>query len=217
MLFGREPVAWMAALRAVIALVAAFGFELSGEQVAAIIVFAEAVLALITRSQVTPNRTVDERLDNQRAALTRLGALCVIVSMSIACALVPKPNPTPDDEQARLRALDSAVSHAASAISIARAGQRLTIALGDTMPPRVALQIAEAQRAFFLAADKALAVAQDTSQPHATRLGLVQTIVREGRALIEALRAGPASTEDDRIALQQQIERAAALTGGVSQ
>lgn len=215
MLFGREPVLWMALVRAVIAALGAFGFNLSGEQVAGLVLLSEAVLSFVTRAQVTPNARVEERLDNQRSALTRLGALCVAAALATSCALVPKPAPTPDDEQARLRALDSAVSHAASAISIARAGQRLTIALGDTMPPKVALQIAQAQRAFFLAADAALATAQDASQPFATRIQLVQTIVREGRALVEALRNGPASTEDDRIALQQQIERAAALTGGV--
>lgn len=215
MLFGREPVLWMGVVRAIIALLAAFGFELTSEQMATLIIATEAVLALITRSQVTPNAQVAKQLDAQRSVLTRLGVVLVAGALATSCALVPKPNPTPDDEQARLQALDSAVSHAASAISIARAGQRLTIALGDTMPPKVALQIAQAQRAFFLAADAALAAAQDASQPFATRIQLVQTIVREGRALVEALRNGPASTEDDRIALQQQIERAAALTGGV--
>lgn len=53
-LFNREPVTIMAAIRAGIALAVGFGFQLDPEQIALIMVFVEAVLALITRQQVTP-------------------------------------------------------------------------------------------------------------------------------------------------------------------
>lgn len=49
-----EPVAVAAVISAVIALVAAFGFELSGEQVAALNAVVVAVSGLFARSAVTP-------------------------------------------------------------------------------------------------------------------------------------------------------------------
>lgn len=57
-MWGREPVAWAALVRAAIGLASAFGFNLSGEQVASIMLFVEVVLALVTRQSVTPNTTV---------------------------------------------------------------------------------------------------------------------------------------------------------------
>lgn len=53
----KEPVAIMAALRAVVFCAAAFGLELSGEQIAALMLAVEAVLGLVTRAMVSP---VDE-------------------------------------------------------------------------------------------------------------------------------------------------------------
>jgi len=52
--FNREPVAIMAVIRAGLAMAVGFGFSLDPEQMALIILFVEAVLALITRQQVTP-------------------------------------------------------------------------------------------------------------------------------------------------------------------
>lgn len=51
---NREPVVIIAVVRAALALAIGFGFSLSPEQMALIIVFAESVLALITRQTVTP-------------------------------------------------------------------------------------------------------------------------------------------------------------------
>lgn len=53
-MFDREPVLWLAAIRAVIVLVTAFGLQLTPEQIAAVYLTAEAVLSLIARQKVTP-------------------------------------------------------------------------------------------------------------------------------------------------------------------
>ena len=57
MIFNREPVAILAVIQTALALITAFGFNLSGEQVGAIVAVSSAVLALIARSKVAP---VDE-------------------------------------------------------------------------------------------------------------------------------------------------------------
>ena len=51
---NREPVAIMATVRAALALAVGFGFDVSAEQIALVIVFIETILALYTRQQVTP-------------------------------------------------------------------------------------------------------------------------------------------------------------------
>lgn len=56
MLFNREPALILGAVQAAIALVVAFGFDLTAEQIGGILAFTAAVLALITRSQVTPTK-----------------------------------------------------------------------------------------------------------------------------------------------------------------
>lgn len=53
-LWGSEPAAIIAAIEAIIGLFIAFGLNLSGEQVAAIMTVAVVILGLVTRSQVTP-------------------------------------------------------------------------------------------------------------------------------------------------------------------
>lgn len=53
-IFGREPVLVLAAIQAGIALVAAFGLQLSAEQIAALVAFSAAVLGVIARQQVKP-------------------------------------------------------------------------------------------------------------------------------------------------------------------
>lgn len=50
----REPVAIAAAIRALVLLGVAFGLHWTAEQIAALMVAVEAVLALIVRSKVTP-------------------------------------------------------------------------------------------------------------------------------------------------------------------
>ena len=54
-IFDREPVMFLAVVQSAIALVAAFGLELTGEQVGGIVTFFAAVLGLVARQQVTPN------------------------------------------------------------------------------------------------------------------------------------------------------------------
>ena len=54
-LWGREPVLVVAFVQAVIALVAAFGLDLTGDQVSAIVVVTAAALSLVVRHKVSPN------------------------------------------------------------------------------------------------------------------------------------------------------------------
>ena len=53
-IFGREPALFLGVAQAVLALILVFGVELTQEQVGGILAVTAAVLALITRSQVTP-------------------------------------------------------------------------------------------------------------------------------------------------------------------
>lgn len=53
-MFNREPVLWMALLRAIVVCGAAFGLQLSAAQVAGIYLVMESLLSLITRQSVTP-------------------------------------------------------------------------------------------------------------------------------------------------------------------
>jgi hypothetical protein len=57
--FNTEPVAIAAAIRALLVVAVGFGLDLSGEQVASIVVAVELVLGLFVRSQVTPTVKVD--------------------------------------------------------------------------------------------------------------------------------------------------------------
>lgn len=53
-IMGREPVAYLALVRALVVCLVAFGFGVSAEQTAGIYLAAEAVLSFVARSQVTP-------------------------------------------------------------------------------------------------------------------------------------------------------------------
>ena len=53
-LFNREPALFLGVIQAVLALVLAFGVDLSSGQTGAVLAVAAAVLALITRQRVTP-------------------------------------------------------------------------------------------------------------------------------------------------------------------
>lgn len=53
-ILGREPVLFYGVAQSVLALVLAFGVDLSTEQTGAILAVTSALLALVTRSQVTP-------------------------------------------------------------------------------------------------------------------------------------------------------------------
>lgn len=54
MIWGREPVAIAAAIRAVILVGVAFGLRWSPEQIAAVMLAVEAILAVIVRGKVSP-------------------------------------------------------------------------------------------------------------------------------------------------------------------
>ena len=54
-MFNREPVLWLAAVQAFIALVTSFGLDLSGEQTGAIMAVSAGLLGLIARQRVSPN------------------------------------------------------------------------------------------------------------------------------------------------------------------
>lgn len=55
-IFGREPILYLALVKAGIALAVGFGFDLTSEQMALIVVFTEALLALIARWVIAPVR-----------------------------------------------------------------------------------------------------------------------------------------------------------------
>lgn len=57
-LWGREPALVLAFIQTLLALAVGFGFDLTAEQIALILAFSAAAIGLITRSQVTPVRTV---------------------------------------------------------------------------------------------------------------------------------------------------------------
>ena len=54
MIFNREPALVLGAVQAVLALVVAFGLDLSAEQVAGILAVSAAALAIVVRIKVTP-------------------------------------------------------------------------------------------------------------------------------------------------------------------
>ena len=62
-LWGREPAMILGLVQTVIALVAAFGLDLTAEQTGAILAATAAVLAVITRQSVTPNGSVAAKVD----------------------------------------------------------------------------------------------------------------------------------------------------------
>jgi hypothetical protein len=57
-----EPVMIAGAVRAVILAVMAFGFTVSPEQLAAVMLALESVLSLLTRTLVTPNQLAEQRV-----------------------------------------------------------------------------------------------------------------------------------------------------------
>lgn len=53
-MFNREPALILAAVQAGVALLVSFGFDLTVEQVGAVVAFTAAALGAVTRSKVTP-------------------------------------------------------------------------------------------------------------------------------------------------------------------
>lgn len=58
-----EPVLIASAIRAVILAGATFGVDISPEQIAALMIAVEAVLALVTRALVVPNQLAEARVE----------------------------------------------------------------------------------------------------------------------------------------------------------
>lgn len=59
-LWGREPAVVLGLIQAGLALLLSFGFELTVEQQGSIIAFSAVLIAVITRSQVTPIANVPD-------------------------------------------------------------------------------------------------------------------------------------------------------------
>lgn len=75
-MFGREPVLWLGALRALIVVAVAFGLEMTEEQTVAVYAAAEALLSLWARSKVTPTR--------KNAGLPAVTGIVFMLSMYLA-------------------------------------------------------------------------------------------------------------------------------------
>jgi hypothetical protein len=60
LVFGREPVVILALVEAIISTIVVFGFDLTTQQSAAIIVLAGAILTVIARQNVTPTTKLPE-------------------------------------------------------------------------------------------------------------------------------------------------------------
>lgn len=75
MIFGREPAVIIGLVETVLALGIAFGLDLSGEQVGAIMAVTTAVLAVVIRQVVTPVAALKELDKLTPAQLEELKAL----------------------------------------------------------------------------------------------------------------------------------------------
>lgn len=74
MIWNREPVAIVNAVRLVILAAVSLGLSLEPGQIVTVMAALEAVLTLIARSQVVPTQTVEEHLDTA-VRLTKLGVV----------------------------------------------------------------------------------------------------------------------------------------------
>lgn len=62
-ILDREPVLFLAVVRAVLVAVTAFGLELTTQQTGAVYLLAEAILSLLARSRVSPVEAVTTPVD----------------------------------------------------------------------------------------------------------------------------------------------------------
>lgn len=83
--FDSEPVMITAALRAIILAGTAFGLDWTGEQVAAVMLAVELVIAVFTRARVTPNASVPPSVNAGRFVPVVLLAV-VIGAGTVGCA-----------------------------------------------------------------------------------------------------------------------------------
>lgn len=86
-LWDQEPAMFLAVIQAGVALLVSFGFELTGEQVGAIMAFSAAVVGLITRSKVTP---LDTALTIPRSRVPAIVLVAVLGAATAACVFTPK-------------------------------------------------------------------------------------------------------------------------------
>jgi hypothetical protein len=61
-MFGREPALWLGLAQALIALAVGFGLDWTAEQVSLVMAAVAAIVAFITRSQMTANSQVISKL-----------------------------------------------------------------------------------------------------------------------------------------------------------
>jgi hypothetical protein len=78
----KNPVLLTSALRSLIAAAGAFGFELTGEQMFALMAALEAILALFTREAVTPNINVQRKVEERVAHRELTGQTATGIGMS---------------------------------------------------------------------------------------------------------------------------------------
>ena len=62
-LINREPIRFAALIRAIILCAIGFGLKVTPEQLVLVMVMIEALFAILTRQQVTPNLNVENRVN----------------------------------------------------------------------------------------------------------------------------------------------------------
>lgn len=83
-MFGREPVLWLEAARALIVVAVAFGLKVSEEQLGLIMVGLGSVFALIARSQVTPvPKPAKERGDVDLSLIVQILVIVLLVLLVV--------------------------------------------------------------------------------------------------------------------------------------
>lgn len=91
MIWNREPVAVVNAVRLVILAGVSFGLDLEPGQIVAVMGALEAVLTLVARSAVVPNDTVDEHLDTAERLFRMGGKLPPADDIPAAGSPLPRP------------------------------------------------------------------------------------------------------------------------------
>lgn len=88
MLFNREPALWVGAVNAVVLLAVGFGLPVTSEQVALLGAATAAVLALVTRSQVTPVSSTGRRDAGHSVIEFAVGAVVLVILVLVLARLV---------------------------------------------------------------------------------------------------------------------------------
>ena len=88
----REPALVSGAVAALIALLTAFGLDLTAEQVGAVLAVVSALLAFVVRSQVTPVPPSEDMWPNEAGAGEAVWLLAVVGVVLLVLILVGKLN-----------------------------------------------------------------------------------------------------------------------------